>query len=329
MEQNGALAQPGGPDRLPGWLERLRRRGREVANGRAATPPGHRVAVVTDSSSAIPVDWAAAHRAVLTVVPMPIMIDGQMHTEGTADVETELAMALALGKSVKTSRPAPGLFLRTYRALADAGFEHVVSIHLSSKLSGTVEAAHWAAEQSPVPVTVVDSETVGLALGFSVMDAVSASEVGVDESGVAAVAGLAGGNTIGFVVPSLEQLRKGGRIGAAASVLGTILAVKPLLAVSEGQVVVKEKVRTLPRALVRLVALAREDAGRHPAGARVAVHYFGDSGPAHELANELSGSSVQPVRCQPLPAVLAAHTGAGVLAVVVSAIPKDPEPQEQ
>lgn len=321
MEQSEAGAQPGRPDRQPGWLERLRARGREAGSGGTARAPGPRVAVVTDSAAAVPGTCAAGHSQVLTVVSMPVMIDGQMYTEGTDDVETELALALAMGKAVRTSRPAPGQFLRTYRSLADDGFDHVVSVHLSSKLSGTVEAARWAAGESPVPVTVVDSATVGLALGFAVMDAARAAAAGADAPTVAAIAELARENTIGFAVPSLDQLRRGGRIGAAASVLGTLLSVKPLLGVADGQIVVKEKVRTLPRALVRLVALAREQAGELPGGARLAVHYFGDDEQAMELANELAGSSAEPVLCQPLPAVLAAHTGAGVLAVVVAAGP--------
>ncbi|MFB0834332.1 DegV family protein [Arthrobacter halodurans] len=320
MEPQQAAGKPARQDRAPGWLDRLRSRGRDAQQAGARPAPG-RVAVVTDSAAAVPAAWAAAHAATLAIVPMPVMIDGQMYTEGLDDVETELALALALGKPVQTSRPAPGLVLRTYRRLAEAGFEEIVSLHLSAKLSGTVDAARWAAEEAPVPVTVVDSATVGLAQGFAVMDAVAAAEAGLSASAVAEAAARAGDNTIGFVVPSLEQLRKGGRINAAASMFGTLLAVKPLLAVADGQIVVREKVRTLPRALVRLVALSRERAADLPGGARVAVQYFGNDEQARELVHELAGSAAEPVLCEPLPAVLAAHTGAGVLAVVVAGLP--------
>ena len=324
MEFPEGTSQPGKAVRPPGWLERLTGRHREPgarAPRRGERAPVQRVAVVTDSAAAVPHEWCAAHSEALRVVAMPVMIDGQIYTEGLDDVETELALALAMGRRVQTSRPAPGLFLRSYRELAAAGASEIVSIHLSAALSGTVDAARLAAAESPVPVRVVDTSTVGLAQGFAVMDAVAAAAAGATGEQVAALAGRARENTILFAVPSLEQLRKGGRIGAAASVLGTWLAVKPLLTVAGGQISVAEKVRTLPRALARLVTLGREAAAAAPGGARIAVQYFGNEDDAQELVHELAGASVAPVLCEALPAVLAAHTGAGVLAVAVAPVP--------
>jgi DegV family protein with EDD domain len=251
---------------------------------------------------------------------MPVMIDGQIYTEGLDDVQQELALALAMGKTVQTSRPAPGVFARVYRELAEAGYQDVVSIHLSEKLSGTLDAARLAAQGAPIPVVVVDSATVGLAQGFAVMDAAEALSAGAPAQAAADLARRAGRNTLHFTVPSLEQLRKGGRIGAASGLIGTLLAVKPILAVDGGQVVVREKVRTLPRALVRLVSHARETSAGGP-GARIAVHYFGNEDQARELVPELEGSAVGEVLLQPLPAVLAAHSGAGVIGVVVAPLP--------
>ena len=324
MELPEGTSQPGKAIRPPGWLERLTGRHRDAGartSRRGERAPAHRVAVVTDSAAAVPHEWCAAHSEALRVVAMPVMIDGQIYTEGLDDVETELALALAMGKRVQTSRPAPGLFLRAYRELAAAGADEIVSIHLSAVLSGTLDAARLAAAESPVPVHVVDTATVGLAQGFAVMDAVVAAAAGATGEQVAALAGKASENTILFAVPSLEQLRKGGRIGAAASVLGTWLSVKPLLTISGGQISVAEKVRTLPRALARLVALGRQAATAAPGGARIAVQYFGNEDDARELVHELAGVSVAPVLCEALPAVLAAHTGAGVLAVAVSPVP--------
>ncbi|WP_372699213.1 DegV family protein [Arthrobacter sp. JSM 101049] len=305
------------PDRAVGFLDRL------LPRERRHRAPGPRIAVVTDTAAAIPADWAAAHAEYLRVLPMPVMIDGQIYTEGLDDVGTALAMALATGAPVKTSRPAPGAFQRAYESLAAAGFEQVYSLHLSKDLSGTVEAARWAAEQVQIPVTVVDTRTVGLAQGLAVMDAVLAAEAGRPAADVESAAGRAGGYGICFVVPSLEQLRKGGRIGTAASMFGTLLSVKPLLAIQEGRIGVREKVRTMPRALARLVEISREAADQAPAGARMAVHYFGNPDQAEELRAELESSSEGEVLCEPLPSVLAAHAGAGVLAVVVAPLPID------
>ena len=227
-----------------------------------------------------------------------------------------------MGQTVQTSRPAPGQLLRAYTELAAAGVENIVSIHLSARLSGTVDAARLAAEQSPVPVTVIDSRTVALAQGFAVMKMVAAAQAGAGLTEITALARAAEDNAIFFAVPSLDQLRRGGRIGAAAGMLGTLLAVKPILTMSGGQVIVQEKVRTHPRALARLVALAREEAVARGPGASLAVHYFGNQDQALEIVAELGGASADAVFAQPVPAVLAAHTGAGVLAVAITSGPE-------
>lgn len=284
----------------------------------AAVAPVPSIGIVTDSAAALPDDWVSAHARVLRSVPMPVMIDGDIYVEGTDDVETELALGLAMGKTVQTSRPAPGQLLRAYRELAAAGMTHIVSLHLSARLSGTVDAARLAAEQSPVPVTVIDSRTVALAQGFAVMKMVAAAEAGAELETITALARAAADNVVFFAVPSLEQLRRGGRIGTAAGMIGTLLAVKPILTMSDGQIIVHEKVRTHPRAVARLVALAREEASRRGDGASMAVHYFGNQDQALELVAELGGASADAVFAQPVPAVLAAHTGAGVLAVAIT-----------
>lgn len=305
------------PERHPGFLDRFlprERRQRDRQNG-------PRIAVVTDTAAAIPPGWVKAHVDRLRVLAMPVMIDGQIYTEGLDDVETALALALATGASVQTSRPAPGVFQRAYESLAEAGYDHILSVHLSKDLSGTVDAARWAASQVEIPVTVLDSRTVGLAQGLAVMDAVMAAEEGRPLEAVEAAARRADGFPISFVVPSLEQLRKGGRIGAAASMFGTLLSVKPLLEIQDGRIGVREKVRTMPRAMARLVEISRAAADRAPAGARVAVHYFGNPDQADELRAELESSSMGDVLCEPLPSVLAAHAGAGVLAVVIAPLP--------
>lgn len=288
------------------------------------------IGVVTDSAAALPEDWVKEHGRYLRVVPMPVMIDQQIFSEGTDDVPTELALGLAMGKSVRTSRPAPGQLLRAYRELAEAGVKQIISIHLSGALSGTVEAARWGAGQSPVPVTVVDSLTVALAEGFAVMDVVEAAALGASLDRLVELANRAPQNHVFFAVPSLEQLRRGGRIGAAASMLGTLLNVKPILSVCDGHIVAYEKVRTHARALARLVTLARDEAAARGPEARIAVHYFGDEGTAAEIVHELADATRFEVLSIPVPAVLGAHTGAGVLAVAIGGgtAPRLPNPAE-
>ncbi|MDO5745234.1 MAG: DegV family protein [Micrococcaceae bacterium] len=321
MDHSQPARTPPGTPRPGGWIGWLR--GRRLRAGAdelpgLGLPPRIPVGVVTDSAAALPEPWAERHGQYLRVVPMPVMVDEQIFSEGTDDVQTELALGLAMGKAVRTSRPAPGQLLRAYQELAEAGVEEIISIHLSGSLSGTVDAARLAAESAPVPVTVVDSLTVALAEGFAVMDVVELAGAGAPISELKEVAAKAAQNHVYFAVPSLDQLRRGGRIGALASMLGTLLNVKPILSMCDGHIIAHEKVRTHSRTLARLVAIARQEAIERGPEVRLAVHYFGNQEAAEEIVQELAGASAFEVLAVPVPAVLGAHTGVGVLAVAIA-----------
>lgn len=288
-----------------------------------------RTAVVTDSAAALPAEWLAglAGDGVLSVVPMPVMVGSEIYGEGEDDILDTIAVALAAGTAVKTSRPSPGQFEQAYRAAERRGFEAVVSVHISSGLSGTADAARLGAAKVGIPVEVVDSQTVGMAQGMAVQAAVSAALVGADAATVAAAARAQAAQTrVYFYVPSLEQLRRGGRIGAAASLLGTMLAIKPLLAVDGGRIVPLEKVRSAAKAVARLEEIVAAEAAPLPGqSVRLAVHHFGNSAEAEGLAARLAAAlpDCPPAQISSLPAVLAAHAGLGVLAVIVG---KHPDP---
>ncbi|EMY33128.1 DegV family protein, partial [Arthrobacter crystallopoietes BAB-32] len=166
------------------WLEELIRRSRSLLNQpvrRPGSKPARpRVAVVTDSAAALPAAWTSdpATALCLRVVPMPVMISGQIYGEGVDDVPAALTLGLAEGKDLKTSRPSPGLFRKVYEELADEGFEAIVSVHISGELSGTVEAASLAAAKVGIPVEVIDTRTVAMAEGFAVVEAVLAAQAG-------------------------------------------------------------------------------------------------------------------------------------------------------
>ena len=310
-----------------GWLkERLSglRQAKQSAGGPAAGPAAVvRTAVVTDSAAALPVDWVRAVSAHgrLTVVPMPVMVGTEIYGEGEDDLAETIALALAGGRPVKTSRPSPGQFEQAYLAAQRNGFESVVSLHISGELSGTVDSARLAAARVDIPVEVLDSRTVGMAQGMGVQGAVAAAADGADAADVRASAEHELARTkVYFYVPSLEQLRRGGRIGAAASLWGTVFSIKPILAVEDGKVVPLEKVRSAAKATARLKEIVVADAAGRPAGqARLAVHHFGNPAEAELLASQLSEEvpGGVPVQISALPAVLAAHAGLGVLAVIV------------
>jgi DegV family protein with EDD domain len=160
-----------------------------------------------------------------------------------------------------------------------------------------------------------------MALGMGVQSAVTAAAAGLESAAVSAAATDQMARTrVYFYVPSLEQLRRGGRMGAAASLLGTMFAIKPILAVDGGKIVPLEKVRSAAKAIARLEEIAAADAASRPAGrARLAVHHFGNPAEAEGLAARLAAAlpGCPPAQISSLPAVLAAHAGLGVLAVIV------------
>src|SRR6266545_4545101 len=174
------------------------------------------VAVVTDSTAALPEELVAAHH--LNVVPLTVTIDSASGREGVDITAEDVAKALtARRSSISTSRPSPAEFVSVYERLLGEGVPGVVSVHLSAKLSGTCQAAQLAAAGYPGRVAVVDSRSTGMGLGFC------------------AIAAIARTTTL-FYVDTLEYLRRGGRIGAASALLGTALSVKPILHMVDGEI---------------------------------------------------------------------------------------------
>lgn len=275
-----------------------------------------RVHVVTDSTAGLSALEVLHHP--LTVVPLQVVIAGTAYDDGATSSEA-VAEALKTFTPVSTSRPAPQVFADTYAACAAAGAESVVSIHLSGDMSGTVEAAMIGARHSPIPVRVIDSRSLGMGLGFPVLAAARAAAAGADQAEVeaAARARMAAVSAY-FYVDTLEYLRRGGRIGAAQALLGTALSVKPLLTVSGGRIVPLEKVRTSSRAIARLADIAVQRAGDGPV--ELAVHHLANPEKAQALAAGLAERlpAADEVVLRDVGAVIGAHVGPGMLAVVVA-----------
>ena len=281
------------------------------------------VAIVTDSTASLPDDLVASHG--ITVVPLHVVLGGKQYSEGVDISRAELGDALRKSSSVTTSRPSPQAFLEAYEAAAAAGADAVVSVHISSDMSGTVGSASLAAGQSPIPVVVVDSRSVGMALGYAVLSAAVAARQGLDATTVADIAETrARAATVIFYVDTLEHLRRGGRIGAASALLGSALAIKPLLALTDGHINPIEKVRTASRALSRLEELSLDAVDA--AGARgvdIAVHHLDSQARAGDLADRLRAKvpASTTVILVELGAVVGAHVGPGTIAVAVSPRP--------
>ncbi len=314
--------------------------------------------MVTDSTAHLAPD-VVADRGV-RVVPLQVIVDGRPFDDGVPSDRTagepsgdgasrgpvdgtaagrvaagQIADALRRHVPVSTSRPSPRAFLDVYESAAACGAESVVSVHLSASLSGTADAARLAARDAPVPVHVVDSRSLGMGLGYAVLAAAAAADRGLTADEVAAAASdRAGRSSAYFYVDTLDYLRRGGRVGAASAMVGSALAIKPLLYLRDGWIEPLEKVRTASRAQARLVELAVDRAvsghdladvapGRaHGGNGRVdvAVHHLDNAVRAQDLAGRLADRlpSLGELVVSEVGAVIGAHVGPGLLAVVIS-----------
>jgi DegV family protein with EDD domain len=288
------------------------------------------VAVVTDSTAYLPAELTEGYG--IHVVPLYVVLPGRSGREGIDVGPEDVARALSQrGQAVSTSRPTPGDFLAVYRAALDAGADQLVSVHLSGELSGTSDAARLAASQvGEHLVTVVDSRSAAMGCGFAVLAAARSAAAGADGAEVAENARRTAARTSTFfVVDTLEHLRRGGRIGAAAAILGSALAVKPILHVKDGRVVPLEKVRTAARANNRLVQRAVDAAGE--GAVSVAVHHLAAEERAERLATELRERlpALRELHVSELGAAIGAHVGPGAVGVVVAPFWKETDDEDR
>jgi DegV family protein with EDD domain len=278
--------------------------------------------IVTDSTAYLPAEVVERHG--IEVVPLHVVVGGRDHVEGRDITPEQVAAALREYTIVSTSRPTPQVFAEAYQRLADDGATAIVSIHLSSQMSGTFEAARLAAAEARVPVEVVDSETIGMAMGFAVVTAAETAAQGAEVGAVLdAVRSRLEPSGVLFYVDTLEHLRRGGRIGAASALLGSALAIKPILAVRGGRIVPVEKVRTSSRAVARIIAMVVEHVAQGGHVVDLAVHHLDAADRAEQIAAELRtvvpGSPM--VVVVELGAVVGAHVGPGTVAIAVSPRP--------
>lgn len=214
------------------------------------------VRIVTDSTADLPAELVARHR--IAVVPLLVQFGEQSFRDGvdlTADQFYERLRSSPVFP--RTSQPPVAAFQAVFEELL-AGGSSVVAIHLAATLSGTYQASAVAARNYPPGrVTVLDARTVSMAMGWQVLEAARAADAGASHDEVVAlVERLRPRARLLGVFETLEYLQRGGRIGRARAFLGTLLDIKPILEVRDGEVLPRERVRTWKRALERLAELA-------------------------------------------------------------------------
>lgn len=362
-----------------------RKKGRNMERENKAE---NRIAVVTDSTAALDPELVQrlSARGNFMLVPMPVTIrtpgepDRQLQDLTAAEVDEAIMLAHVMGQTVSTSGPAPGVFADVYDELASRGFTHVVSVHLSGELSGTVEAARTGARLSRLGskgVSVVDSRTVAGAYGHAVVRALevlnSASSDFVPSPDypssdylsseqlspaqlVDYIQSVCEQSTLYFYIPTLDALRRGGRVSPALAMVGQMFQIKPIGTITEGKLAYVERPRTAARALERLVEVTVQTCREHqhaaalssasvgstatdpassslaasPRGEVVAVHHVGNAAQAVQLyeqvqqmlgesslVHDAAASSAPEFLVSALPPVLSAHSGLGAVALVV------------
>lgn len=346
----------------------------------------NRIAVVTDSAAALDPELVQrlSARGNFVMVPMPVTIrtpgepDRQLQDLTTAEVDEAIMLAHVMGQTVSTSGPAPGVFADVYDELASRGFTHVVSVHLSGELSGTVEAARTGARLSrlgSMGVSVVDSRTVAGAYGHAVvraLEVLNSASAGLRVENpnpeypspdyptaaqlVDYIQSVCEQSTLYFYIPTLDALRRGGRVSPALAMVGQMFQIKPIGTITEGKLAYVERPRTAARALERLVEVTVQTCREHqhaaalnsasassvaaapanssltatPRGEVVAVHHVGNAAQAVQLyeqvqqmlgesslVHDAADSSAPEFLVSALPPVLSAHSGLGAVALVV------------
>lgn len=275
-----------------------------------------RVRIVTDTTATLPADFIAGHP--IQVVSQVVNFGEESFLEETTLTYAEFIRRLKNSTQLpKTAAPPPGELVNAYRVQLAAA-DTVISIHPSSDVSGTVRSA-LTAKQTEFPdadIRVVDTRSIGSNLAAMVMQAVQWAEGGIDADQI--VKGLQAMIPCGriyFLVPTLEYLRKGGRIGGAAALFGSALQIKPILQIRDGQVQVLEKVRTHNHAFERLEELVVEQCPRSPA-AHVSVMHADDSVNAQRLVADLKTAlGIMDIPLYGLGAAITTHGGPGTLGV--------------
>lgn len=272
------------------------------------------IVVVTDSSANVPAHLV--QQLNIRVVPILLAINGRTFRDQVDITASEIYRRLRTNKHLPTtSAPSIGDFVRVYAAAAQET-SGIVSIHLSSKLSATYTVAATASELvDGVTIRLVDCQTVAMGQGFAVVEAARAAAAGADvEAVVARAKEVASKVNLLAIIDTLEYLHRGGRIGGAATLMGSLLRIKPLVYVADGHVDVFAKPRTKPRAIEIMMEQMAAEGNARPL--HVAILHAGVPEEAEALRQQVAERfDCAELYITGLTPVMGAHAGPGVLGV--------------
>ncbi|MEW6180919.1 MAG: DegV family protein [Chloroflexota bacterium] len=231
-----------------------------------------KVAVVTDSTAYIPEHLCNGF--VLHTIPLQVIWGEETFRDGIDITPLEFYTRLQNAKVMPTtSQPSPAAFQQVYSSLLEQGYD-ILSIHISAALSGTIDSATQAKNMLHTDrIEIVDSLSAGMGLGFQALQVARAAKTGASLRECKEIAEKAVKHTgVLFAVSTLEFLHRGGRIGGAAAFLGTALGLKPILGLQDGKIVAVEKIRTMNKAVEKVIDLFVQRVGNQRPVRIAALH---------------------------------------------------------
>lgn len=277
-----------------------------------------RIAFVTDSTAGLPADQIEKYN--VSVVPLQVIFGTQVFRDGIDLTQDEFFRRLKEAKTLPTtSQPTTGDFEATYKQLLDdPNVDSIISVHISSKLSGTYSASQQAAERvgGSKKISIIDTLTIYMCEGLMVINGARAAEQGKSHDEIVAMLEAMKSKTrLLVVLHTLEYLHRGGRIGGAQTLVGNLLNVKPILHIKDGQVEPLERVRTHRKAMERVVEIGIETMQGRPC--QVSVGHAQASEDASILSRMINEKmNVTEEFGSDLGPVISTHTGPGVLGFV-------------
>jgi len=280
------------------------------------------IRIVTDSTADLPQGMGGS----LTIVPLKVHFGDVTYLDGVNLQADQFYSKLTQAEKLPTtSQPSPAEFVNAYKQIEEEEGDDVqiISIHLSAALSGTVQSANLAQNMlaEEMDITVIDSKTASYGIGMIATQVDKAAKEGKNKEECLALAQyLINNTTIFFLVDTLEYLQKGGRIGRAAAVLGSLLNIKPILSLNEtGEVYALDKVRGNKKALQRMMQAIREFSEGYSLQLSI-LHAQAEEQAESLKANLIEEFGVDEILISEIGPVIGTHVGPNTLGVVVSRV---------
>lgn len=273
------------------------------------------IRIVTDSTSSLPTDFVTKHD--VPVVPLKVSVNGVFYREYVEISPDAFYAGQKAGARSGTTQPGPEEFMAVYSRLLQKSDDEVLSLHVSAAMSGTLNSAYIAAEQTdPGRVHLYDTRMAGLGLGFMVMEAVRLTERGMGIGDiVSALDDMRRKTRLYFLVGTMRYLVEGGRVGKAAGVAASLLQIKPILTVRDGIVDVYERPRTMRKALDRMWTII--DQAVVQGIQSIGFQYTGNRTQVETMQKEFTRKTgISPVLAQ-LGPVIGCHTGPETMGIII------------